>query len=632
MSNSAKKSVVFFVIVGLTISVFIANRNRKNDALEKICKESVEEPLIIQTMERWNLAHPFLGTKNNSDHILSLFLHSSLGWEIHDRGDRVGLEFRQTDQTGGKKLLHLEFADGRDEGLRNGIGTTLKVMKDVRYPLEPMFRTLPGNSTSSRIIFKNIHRETGTNSNIVKTPVQMLPILYEEWRPTGSYLPEYGDESSIRTWGSFLFPSFENNKFPKNKLNLCPKPGKGINRPIQLSFTPHTKEDLKRDFDSDTLSNGLIDTGGHSPIIIDVPYTNLANSVWKGSLLGGESLKMLCPNYFNPKVAQLFSNFGLRKILQDAANLAYYRIENNNENNYDLKRIPDNTVSVGLHSSVKSFDDDSENVDIKSRFDDLKSDWDKVATQLQSQLDGINYDIRKDTASGIPRLTHKLSPIEIDLLRLVVHNAASLPDHNFNKEFETIIGEQISDPSGQLLGLGILDLDQPGNVIGYTAKELSRFIHMGEHLPRDVEFITFDLPIPDGGHIEAIFAPKNRDNEGRHANFFGLLANGHPSGYKGNDEGIAPDVMKFVKGLMQGESQPLISKDKRKIFPEHFTAELLAALRAELPCIFLGRHNYYAYTKIGALPRNPKGGMSNISTTGASIIKAVSQPITGNNK
>jgi hypothetical protein len=371
------------------------------------------------------------------------------------------------------------------------------------------------------------------SANPKRVTLEYQPVVPQEW----SKLVRYGLNYS--TLGSYKFPqtvTTGKDREIKGEIKFLPK-SSDKSAIHALSYRGMSKEDLR-----EKLHRGSDETR----IYIDVPYKKLlqqggTGDKWALYKTGIKALKVLCPNYNNERIRHLFLNKDYRSILQKMADFVYQK---RGVGIMDTGLQPVHRFNVLEFNTSRPL---------------AKQMVDKTKRQLINEWKAWLTSQRKNSSVGFQDLFYidgdRLLDVDTDeLVAVRVFFADIINDQAYFGNLKSLLEDS-----------GMLELQINRRDDFITVDRFRPILEGRGNLKNGHEGIIFDIPVPYNDHIEHYFAVDR--------NFFGL------------DATIAPKVIQQVQSMQSGD------------WAVNTTKRLGRLLREESPCLVVGQHPFYTYTR-----------------------------------
>ena len=453
---------------------------------------------------------------------------------------------------------------GRGENLRL-VELSLAQLSRYRHPYSPLFGEAIDSATDgTKISFPKVCTKRG-GKNLLRLELEYLSVVPEEWgRPV-----RYGQK--YQTLGSFEFPTDvsvekdEDAKLIDGELGFSAKLNQQSSIHV-LSYRGISKEDLQ-----DKLNLGR----DEARVYMDVPYSQLlkrgetTSGQWVLFRAGSKALKVLCPNYQNEKIRSLFSDVSYRQIIQKAADYVYQR---GGIGIMDTGLQPVHERNILKFNAWRPLNKEM----VGKKGNQLKKEWKAWLTSQQKEptLELEEFFVVEG---------NRFLDIETDELpELKVYFADIINDQPYFENLKLYLEEN---------GMLRLHANSRNDFIFYDQfrKILAGEAGLGKHH----QGIVFDIPVPYNDHIEHYFSAEN--------NFYGL------------DEAIAPKVVRHVATMESGD------------WALNSTKHLGRLLRQECPCLMVGQHPFYTYTRKTGEFRLPKSDGPSDAPTSHRLAGRISQ-------
>ena len=383
--------------------------------------------------------------------------------------------------------------------------------------------------------FKKICTKQG-GKNLLRLELEFLPTVPEEWSKPVRYGMRGGTYSTL---GRYEFPTTVTGSKEREIEGELLFLSKANNEAVHaLSYRGMSKADLRQK---------LNNASDEASVYLDVPYKQLIEggrdqrAQWALYQAGSRALKLFCPNYNNPRVRALFGDQSFRLILQKMVDLQYH---------FDAVGITD----TGLQPT------DTKNLlDFHSWRQYSTTTRDKIKQQILNEWNTWIASKEKRDDKEFDRFLYieggQLYDIETDELpKVKAFFADNINDQRFFDNLKAFLLEN-----------QIIDLEVNGRNDFITADRFRSILSSEEKLLSGQEAIVFDLPVPYNDHIESYFTAGG--------NFFGLTGD------------ISPDVVSQAEEMTQGA------------WAVGSTKTLGRLLRTECPCLVIGQHLFYVYTR-----------------------------------
>ena len=483
----------------------------------------VNSDVEIRTLQAWNLPHPFQGPKSLTENVFAHLIHPTV--REFAKEHNLSIQYSKEDDC---LIIH-----GDADNL-NVIKSSLAQLTSYRHPYSSLFLPEDADLAGKKVLrFSRVCAKDG-NVNPLRGTLEFLSVVPEVWSKPVRY--------------GLNYPTLGVNQFPETVIGGKEKEIKGEivflskekNRDNThvLSYRGISKEDLR-----DKLRLGRDETR----VYMDVPYKKLLTQVEDGSpqwalyRAGSKALKMLCPNYTNERVKQLFLDQEYRNILQKMADFIYH------------KRgvgITDTGLQPIHQSNVLEFNAwrpySREMVEKTNR--QLLNLWKAWLTSQTKNASAafrdffyIENDQLLDVKTG-------------ELVTVRLFFADTINDQPYFENLKAFLEQA-----------GILELAINRRNDFVTVDRFRTILEGQESLKDGHEGIVFDIPVPYNDHIEHYFSMES--------NFFGL------------DASIAPKVTQQIQSMQSGD------------WAVNTTKRLGRLLREESPCVVIGQHPFYVYTR-----------------------------------
>lgn len=509
-----------------------------------------ENRIEVRTLQTWNLPHPFEGPKNLTENVFGYLMHPAI--DDYARENSLDISYSKDNDC----LYILGNSDPITQILEG-----LQQLKEYDHPYVSLYGAttdaLDTSATEVMIRFPKICVKTG-NVNLLRKEIEYLPVLTSKWQEP----VRYGMKStSYPTLGDFGFPKTvtgAKGKTIRGELSFSPRK-KNRHRPIHvLSYAGMSKEDL-REF--------LNNTGGEERIYLDVPYKKLLTkkgkegSGWGLYRVPSKSLKMMCPNYNNPKIKELFKDLEYRRIIQKAVDLVYHTgaVGLTDTGLQPVHRS--NALALGGWRQFSS-------IKLREEQRQLKNQW-EAWLKTKGKGDGkIGSSFRAKNGQELIDIKTK------DLPKLRLFFADNINDSTYFVNLKEFLGKE--EP-----GLGVIDLEIKHGDDFITVDKFRKILAGDDQLSDGHEGVVFDIPVPYNDHVEHYLSKEQ--------NFFGL------------DKDVAELTLAHAEAMLKGD------------WVEGATDKMGRLLREEVPCIIIGQHRFYVYTRnqgdnqLAVLPDKVKG-------------------------
>ncbi|MCP4701934.1 MAG: hypothetical protein GY862_34505 [Gammaproteobacteria bacterium] len=555
---------LFFIILGTVVTGCPDDNGQKNTSPPQYptppaSPASPASPAIeVRTLQMWNVAHPFDGPKNFSEDVLTYLMHPTL--ESYANKHNVRIEWLEK-----KDILGLQGPQGAVLVIKD----TLKQLDKHSHYLSRRFESRRKEMPSSkvRLSFDRIvkSREGSADSDggilLARRDLELLPILHPDWLKNKTVSFDLTPDYAPKTLGAFAYPEIRSGTAKGKKLRdysqgLYFRTSTGPARQIHvLSF---------RRMPKDTLINTFAEKSGYEDVearvYLEVPYKKLLKNrkFWTQTEASRKTLKVLCPNYNNPEMRDLFGSRQFREIVQQVADLTFAKRGAgvmlsglrpvDTETAFEPGRDPEQTYGgPGFEQRLK----------------EVKAAWKRWQV----------HDAKSDNWPGkrykqyFQRLANNPDSIEKPP-KLKVHYADGINDQKYMENFNTLL-------TGELRMLQ-LDISHYHSLAADQLRELLQNPQQG--LGENYELIVFDVVVPHNRHVERYFAPQT--------NIFGL------------SEEIALEI--DASNVTDLAARLLAGKGNKGTM-QH----LGKYLREEIPCILLGEHIYYIYERTHGQYRLP---------------------------
>jgi hypothetical protein len=423
-----------------------------------------------------------------------------------------------------------------EEASMETVNKVLSQLKAYGHPYGDLFSSESsklGQATVYR--FKKICTKEG-GKNLLRLELEYLPTTPPSWSGPVRYGMRPG---TYETLGAFDFPAtVTGSKEREIEGELLFSAKAGGESVHALSYRGMSKTDLRQKLGSRT---------DQASVYLDIPYKQLIRTSvdqeadWALYRAGSRALKFLCPNYNNPRVAALFNDQHFRQILQKIVDLQYH---------FDAVGItdtglqPTDTQNVLDFYSWRAY---SNNMREKQQTQIL-NEW-KTWITGKEKKESRNFENYFYVEGG------RLYDLETDEMPAIkVFFADNINDQRFFDNLKSFLADK-----------GMIDLQVNGRNDFITADRFRSILSGQETLLEGQEGVVLDLAVPYNDHIENYFTLDE--------NFFGLT------------EKISPEVVKQAQEMTQGEW----SLDSTK--------KLGRLLREECPCLIIGQHPFYVYTR-----------------------------------
>lgn len=483
---------------------------------------SANSDVEIRTLQAWNLPHPFQGPKSLTENIFANLIHPTLR-ELVKEND-LSIEYSKEDDC---LILH------GDVDSLNVIKSSLSQLMIYKHPYSSLFIPGDGVLAGKNILrFPRVCAKDG-NVNPLRGTLEYLSVVPGLWSKPVRYGLDYP------TLGTHQFPETViggKEKEIKGEIVFLPKE-KGRDATHVLSYRGMSKEDLR---DKLRLSND------ETRIYMDVPYKKLliqeeSGSEWALYQAPSKALKVMCPNYNNERVKQLFLDKEYRNILQKMADFVYHK---RGVGIRDTGLQPINQFNVLEFAAWRPYS--REKTQQTNR--QLTNEWKAWLTgQRKNATEGFRdyFYVEGD----------QLFDAETDeLVRVRLFFADTINDQAYFDNLKDSLDE---------VGMLELEINRRNDFI--TVDRFRPILEGQGSLKNGHEAIVFDIPVPYNDHIEHYFSTSN--------NFFGL------------DGSVAPKVAQQIQLMESGD------------WAVNTTKRLGRLLREESPCIVVGQHPFYAYTR-----------------------------------
>ena len=383
--------------------------------------------------------------------------------------------------------------------------------------------------------FKKICTKQG-GKNLLRLELEFLPTVPEAWSKPVRYGMRGGTYTSL---GKYEFPTtVTGSKEREIEGELLFSPKTSSEAVHTLSYRGMSKADVRQK---------LNNASDEASVYLDVPYKQLIErgsdqkAEWALYQAGSRALKLFCPNYNNPRVRALFADQSFRLILQKMVDLQYH---------FDAVGITD----TGLQPT------DTKNLlDFHSWRQYSNATRDKKQEQILNEWNTWIAGKEKKDDKEFDRFLYieggQLYDLETEELpKVKAFFADNINDQRFFDNLKAF-----------LLDNRIIDLEVNGRNDFITADRFRSILSTEEQLLIGQEAIVFDLPVPYNDHIESYFTAAG--------NFFGLNRN------------ISPEIVSQAQEMTQGA------------WALGSTKTLGRLLRTECPCLVIGQHPFYIYTR-----------------------------------
>ena len=489
-----------------------------------------ENRIEVRTLQTWNLPHPFEGPKNLTENVFGYLMHPSI--DDYARENSLEISYSKDDDC----LYILGNSDPMTQ-----IEEGLQQLEDYDHPYASLYMATKSMSeTEVMIRFPKICVKTG-HVNLLRKEVEYLPVLTRKWQEP----VRYGMKStSYPTLGDFGFPKTvtgTKGKTIKGELNFSPHKQNKHRSIHVLSYAGMSKEDL-RDF--------VNNTGGQERVYLDVPYKKLLTrkgkegSGWGIFRASSKSLKMMCPNYNNSKVKELFKDLEYRRIIQKAVDLIYHT---GAVGLTDSGLQPIHRSNALTFASWRQFS----SIKLKKEKQQLENDWKAWLTTKGKNSDGkIGKFFEVKNGQELIHVETK------DLPKLRLFFADNINDSTYFVNLQEFLGQE---------GLRVIELEIKHGDDFITVDKFRKILAGDDRLSDGHEGVVFDIPVPYSDHIEHYFSEEQ--------NFFGL------------DKDVAELTLAQAEAMLKGD------------WVEGATDKLGRLLREEVPCIIIGQHPFFVYTR-----------------------------------
>ena len=498
-----------FVQIAVTLSVLVAFNSANSD-------------VEIRTLQAWNLPHPFQGPKSLTENIFADLIHPTLR-ELVKEND-LSIQYSKEDDC---LILH------GDVDSLNVIKSSLLQLMIYKHPYSSLFIPEDGVLAGNNILrFPRVCAKDG-NVNPLRGTLEYLSVVPGLWSKPVRYGLDYP------TLGTYQFPQTViggKAKDIKGEIVFLPKE-KGRDATHVLSYRGMSKEDLR---DKLGLSND------ETRIYMDVPYKKLLiqeerGPEWALYQAPSKALKVICPNYNNERVKQLFLDPQYRNILQKMADFIYHK---RGVGIRDTGLQPIHQFNVLEFAAWRPFS---------------REKTQQINRQLVNEWKAWLTSQRKNATEGFRDYFYiegdQLLDAETDeLVRVRLFFADTINDQAYFDNLKDSLEEA---------GMLELKINRRNDFI--TVDRFRPILEGQRSLKDGHEAIVFDIPVPYNDHIEHYFSTSD--------NFFGL------------DSSIAPKVAQQVQLMESGD------------WAVNTTKRLGRLLREESPCIVVGQHPFYAYTR-----------------------------------
>ena len=497
------------VQIAVTLSVLVAFSPANSD-------------VEIRTLQAWNLPHPFQGPKSLTEDVFSGLIHPTVR-ELAKEND-----------------LSIQYSKEDEFVILNGDADTLNLLKSslsqlvtYKHPYSSLFIPEEGVLAGKKVLrFPRVCAKDG-NVNPLRGALEYLSVVPGLWSKPVRYGLNYP------TLGTYQFPETViggKAKAIKGEIVFLPKE-KGRDASHVLSYRGMSKEDLR---DKLGLSND------ETRIYMDVPYDKLlkledTDREWGFYRAPSKALKVICPNYNNERIKQLFLDQEYRNILQKMADFIYHK---RGVGIRDTGLQPTHPFNVLEFTSFRPFS---------------REKTEQINRQLLNEWKAWLTSRRKQATEGFRDYFYVEGDQLLDagtdeLVRVRLFFADTINDQAYFDNLKDSLEE------ARMLELKI------NRRSDFITVDRFRPILEGQGSLKDGhEAIVFDISVPYNDHIEHYFSTSK--------NFFGL------------DSSIAPKVAQQIQLMESGD------------WTVNTTKRLGRLLREESPCIVVGQHPFYAYTR-----------------------------------
>ena len=479
----------------------------------------------IRTLQSWNLPHPYQGPKSLTENVFAFLVNPA----VRDFAQKQGMEINYS------KEDDCLLVSGNDKAL-NVVGGTLSQLRGYGHPYGDLLAPEDVKiGATSAFKFKKICSVEG-GKNLLRLEMEYLPAVPKAWEKPVRYGMRGG---TYETLGTFEFPvtvTGAKAREIEGELQFQTKvPGQSIHA---LSYRGMSKADLR-----EKLNN----SADQASIYMDVPYKQLLNTdseqgaQWALYRAGSRAIKLMCPNYRNPRMTALFKDQQFRQILQKIVDLQYHM------------------DAVGITDTGLQPTDENNLLDFHSWRPYAASAREKVQQQILNEW--------KTWIAGKDRKTDKqfedyfyieggqlFDAQTEELPKVKVFFADNINDQRFFDNLKKF-----------LIDNRIIDLEVNGRNDFITSDRFRLILAGQERLLDGQEGVVFDIPVPYNDHIESYFVSDQ--------NFFGL------------SKEISAGVVRQAEDMTQGQWELDSTKTLGRL------------LRTECPCLAIGEHPFYVYTR-----------------------------------
>ncbi|MBL10108.1 MAG: hypothetical protein CL402_06285 [Acidiferrobacteraceae bacterium] len=521
-----------------------------------------ENQVEVRTLQTWNLPHPFEGPKTLTEDVFAYLMHPML--RDYAGENTLDISYSKEDD-----CLYV-LGSG---SLIRPVEETLTQLNSYSHPYSSLFAaTKSGSNNKEMVRFPNICANSG-GLNLLRLEVESLPVLVDKWNEP----VRYGFRpKSYPTLGDYQFPKTvmgTKGKAIRGELSFSPNIKNQSQAIHVLSYAGMSKEDLR---------NFLNNPGGEERVYLDVPYRKLLPrgdsdnpAEWSVFRASSKALKMMCPNYNNPRINALFRDVEYRRIVQKTADLVYHT---GAVGLTDTGLQPIHRSNVLEDGGWRQFSSDK----FKRERQQLANEWKAWLTAKSKSSDG-------QLGAGL-RVKNGQKLVDIDtndLPKFRLFFADNINDTTYFVNLKELLGEEE-------LGLMNLEIRRGDDFI--PVDKFRKVLAGDEQLSDGHEGVVFDIPVPFNHHVEHYFS-KDR-------NFFGL------------DRNVAIKTVSQAEAMLNGD------------WTEGATKKMGSILREEVPCIIVGKHPFFIYTRkhgdylLSELPYQEQQKKSPTATTLAGRISA----------